>query len=295
MRMNLKGSAPEFSDLMRDLIWAPDYHDADEWFSPASSTAEGIVLHETSAWPAALAGLGFAETVPAASDNAASAEAGLKKGAAGQEPPFPQWFLCDLLDAKAGRLVRGYLAVGRSLPAAHVLCCALAADSSRRIGYYASVGDSMSVTEEATLRTAARRFWRQAMSCGPFEFLVVIGFLFETFLAERLEYWEVHSRAAWSPHRARLGRNVLHFILDQDPSNRPAVQSWLDQWTARCADLFRCADDVLLAANPDSARNDRASSRNPFSALNASFADLASYGINPPASPAARLRPRTRA
>lgn len=294
MNLNLEaqggGSAPEFSDLMRDLIWAPDYHDADEWFSPASAAAEGIVIHETSAWPAALAGLSFVETVPAASDNAASAN-----GAASQEPPFPQWFLCDLLDAKAGRLVRGYLAVGRSLPAAHVLCCALAADSSRRIGHYASGGDSMSMAEEAPLRTPARRFWRQAMSCGPFEFLVVIGFLFETFLAERLEYYGVRSRAAWSAHRARLGRNVLHFILDQDPSNRPAVQSWLDQGTARCADLFRCADDVLFAANPDPSRNEQASSRNPFSALNASFADLASYGINPAASPAVRPRPRTRA
>jgi hypothetical protein len=294
MKLNLEAldgsSAPKSSDLMRNLIWAPGYQDADAWFSPVSAFAEGIVIHEISGWPTALVGLGFGEPMSVASDNTASAN-----GAANQDQPFPRGFVRDLLDAKAGRLVRGYLTAGRSLPGAHVLCCALAADSNRRSGYYASAGDSMSIPEAATLRTPARRFWRQAASYGPFEFLVVIGFLFETFMAERLEYWERHPRAAWSTRPATLGRDVLHFILDQDPSNRLAVQFWLDQGTARCADLFRCADEVVFAAIPDSARNESARSRNPLSALSASFADLVPYGINPPGSPAMQSRSRARA
>lgn len=282
--------APDFSDLMRNLIWAPGYQDAEAWFSPASAVREGIVIHETSAWPTTLAGFGLAETMTAACDSAA-----LANSAAHQKPPFTRSLLYDLLDVKLDRLVRGYLAVSRSLPAAHVLCCTLAADSRSGIQHHARVDDSMSATEATTLRIPARRFWRHAMTCGPFEFLVVIGFLFETCLAERLEHWEMHTHVAWSAKRARLGQNVLRFILDQDPSNRQAVQSWLDQGTPRCADFFRCADEVFLAANPDAARNGHTREQNPCSALRASFADLASYGINPPATPAVRPRSRTRA
>lgn len=282
-------SAPEFSDLMRDLIWAPGYHNADAWFSPASAASEGIVIHETSGWPTILAGLGFGEATSPASGHTVSAN-----DAADQEPPVAQGFLSDLLDAKSGRLVRGYLAVGRSLPGAHVLCCALAADSIRRIGHYAPADDSTSMTEATDLHSAARRFWRQAMSCGPFEFLVVIGFLFETLMAERFEHWQMHRLAAWSSRRATLGRDVLHFILDQDPSNRPAVQSWLDRGTARCADVLDCFDAVLSAAKPDSVRNESVRRRNPFSALSAPFADLLPYGINPPAVPAVPPRLRAR-
>jgi hypothetical protein len=199
--------------------------------------------------------------------------------------------LYDLLDAKSGRLVRGYLAVGQSLPAAHVLCCAFAADSSRWIDRHASLCRSVATTPDASLRVPARRFWQRTTICGPFEFLVVVGFLFETFAIEWLEYWGAPSCPAWNADRASLGRNVLHFILDQDPSNRPFVQSWLDQATARCADLFHSADKALLAVMPDAERNARAQSREPFCALSASFAGLAPYGINPPAIPSMRLRP----
>ena len=280
-------SEPDFSDLMRDLVWTPGYRDADAWFSPASATAEGIVIHETSGWPTALAGFGDVAS------SVAEDEAPTTQGATHREAHLPPWVLRNLLDARAGRGVRGYLAVGRSLPCAHVLCCALAADANRRIEPYASIGDSLSMKESTSLRTSARSFWRAAMSCGPFEFLVAIGFVFETLLAEQLDYWEIDSRATWSHRRAELGRDVLHFILDQDPSNRPAVQFWLDRWVARCADLFSIADEVFFATEPsDAIGNENARSRNPFSTLAASLADLAAYGISPPAAPAMQVRSR---
>lgn len=278
-------SEPDFSDLMRDLVWTPDYLDADAWFSPASATAEGIVIHETSGWPTALAG--FGDVASSVTDETLT-----NNGGAHQEAHLPLWILHHLLDAKAGRIVRGYLAVGRSLPCAHVLCCALAADANRRIEPYASIGDSLSMKESTSLRTSARSFWRAAMSCGPFEFLVAIGFVFETLLAEQLDYWEIDSRATWSHRRAELGRDVLHFILDQDPSNRPPVQSWLDRWAPRCADLFSIADQVFFAATPGAIRSSNAPRRDPFSTLAASLAELAPYGISPPAGPAMQARSR---
>lgn len=276
-------SEPDFSDLMRDLIWTPGYRDADAWFSPSPATEEGIVIHEPSGWPTALAG--FFEGPSSLADETLTTE-----GAAHQEAHLPPWMLRHLLDAKAGRVVRGYLAAGRSLPCAHVLCCALAADANGRIAPYASNGDSMSAKDSANLRAPAQRFWRQARSCGPFEFLVVIGFLFETLLAEWLEQWEVPSRAAWGPRRAELGRDVLHFILDQDPSNRPAVQSWLDRWVPRCADLFSIADEVFCAAHPGAVRARNAPRREACSTLAAALADLAPYGISPPAGPVMQAR-----
>lgn len=282
--------APDFSDLMRNLAWAPGYHDADAWFAPASAADEGIVIHETYGWPTTLAGVGFGAATSPASGHTASANA-----TAELEPPVARGVLRDLLDAKAGRLVRGYLAVGRTLPNAHVLCCALAADSNRLIGHYASATDSTSTREATDLRAPARRFWRRAMACGPFEFLVVIGFLFETLLAERFEHWQMHSLAAWTSHRATLGRDVLHFILAQDPSNRVAVQSWLNRGAARCGDLFDCADEFFFAARPDAVGTQSARRRSPLSALNASLADLEPHGINLPASTATRSRLRARA
>lgn len=280
-------SERDFAALMRDLIWRPGYGDADAWFSPASAAAEGIVIHETSGWPTALPS-GVGERGSSVADDTLTANEG-----AHQKSHLPSWILRHLLDAKAGRVVRGYLAVGRSLPCAHVLCCALAADANRRIEPYASVHDSTSMKVATSLRAPARSFWRQAMSWGPFEFLVAIGFVFETLLAERLDYWKIHSREAWSTCRAELGREVLHFILDQDPSNRPAVQTWLDRGAARCAELFSIADEVYFAANPNAIRNDNAPTPNPVSRLAASLADFAPYGISPPAGFAGHIRSRT--
>lgn len=283
------GPVADSSELMRNLIWAPDYQDADAWFSPAPGTTEGVVIREPSAWPTTLAGLGPGETVPASSGNAVLANLTVPRCA-----PLPHRLLRDLLDVRSGRFVGGYLGVSRSLPAAHLLCLALASDSHRWIQRHLPVGDSMSMTGMATLRMPARRFWRDAITWGPFEFLVVIGFLFETCLADRLECWGFHSHAAWSARRASLGRKVLGFILDQHPSNRQPVQSWLDRGTSRCADFFGCADDAFLAANADSAGNERRHEGNPLLALKASFADLASHGIEPPASLAGRPPPCTR-
>lgn len=271
---------PDFSDLMRDLVWAPGYHDTDAWFSPASATAEGIVIHETSGWPTTIAGLGFGEAL-SAGDESRGPTAGLAEA---QAHWLPMGLLRELLDAKAGRLVRGYLAVGTSLPGAHVLSCAFAADTHQRIERYRHADPSASMTAVTTLRAASARFWRHAMSWGPFEFLVVIGFLFETLLADRLREWQLHSLSAWNSGRAALGRDVLHFLLDQDPSNRTAIQGWLDHGAGRCAALFACADDAIGATNPAAVGKDPLPGQSPCSALIPAFAELFLHGIHVPAS-----------
>lgn len=271
-------SEPAFADLMRDLAWTPGYRDADSWFAPA--VAESIVIHEAARWPGPFDGFGFGESTAAAN------------GLAGQAPP--PWMVRDLLDAHNGRLVRGYLAVGRSLQGAHVLSCALAADAGPRIESCASAADPATMAGAKNLRAVTQRFWREAASCGPFEFLVVVGFLFETLLVEWFAQWPADSRAAWNPQRAKLGREVLCFLLDQDPSNLPPVQDWLDRGTAGCAQLFDCADKVLRTATTGSAREVAINRREPFAVLTEALSGLVSHGIRAPAIPV-RRGPRSRA
>ena len=275
-------AAPQFADLMRDLVWAPGYRDADTWFATAYAAAEGIVIHEAARWPAPLAGLRFGAAASELSEDMADR-------LAEQEQQFQRAMLRDLLDASAGRLVRGYLGVGRALPEAHVLSCALAADVSRRIEICAQASGAMSMASADAVRAPARRFWRQIASSGPFEFLVVVGFLFETLLIGWLAQWPADSRVAWNRHRAKLGSEVLHFILDQDPSNLPLVQSWLNRGTVRCAELFDAADQALLGASESLPRATTAGHREPLTALTAALSDLASYGIEPPS-----IHPRRR-
>jgi hypothetical protein len=280
---------PDFSDLMQDLVWTPGYGDPDVWFSPASAAAEGIVIHETSAWP--VASEAFETAAPSVADLTSTTDAGGLRDA-----PFPLSVLEILLDANDGRAIRGYLAAGRSLPSAHVLCCALAVDADRRNQAYASFNGAILDKETKRLRTSGETFWRQVNSCGPFEFLVATGFVFETVLAEWLAHWGMRSCATWSHRRAELGREVLRFLLDQDPSNWPAVQSWLDRWTARCADLLGIAHDVFSRARLPGATVEMTERIwNPFSTLAASLADLAVYGITPPAAPGVGAHSRARA
>lgn len=272
--------APHISDLMRELAWTPGYRDADTW--PTSAGAEGIVIHEMTRWPSSFAGMGFDEASCEAPKSTA-----LTNGSVEQRRQFPSWILRYLLDTDSDRFAHGYLGVSRSLPDAHVLTCALAADARRRIE--ACAAPTASPTSAGTanaLRIEARRFWREAASCGPFEFLVVVGFLFETWLAEHFDQLPAEFRPHWNAQRAAVGREVLCFILDQDPSNLPLVQAWLDRGSARCVDLFEHANQILHAATGLQATRRRES----LIPLTRTFSGLASYGIRTPSIPARASR-----
>src|SRR5665647_1332780 len=114
-----------------------------------------------------------------------------------------------------------------------------------------------------------------AMSAGPFEFLVSISFSFE-YLLTNLLFVPFMSGASFNgdlptmsfgfsaqsdeSRHMTLGLEAIKFLLEQDEANVPLVQAWIDKWFWRGYRL------VSLIAQM----------------LGGLFADLEFYGITPP-------------
>lgn len=95
-----------------------------------------------------------------------------------------------------------------------------------------------------------KSFFDDAMTAGPFEFMVAIGFAFEYVLTNLL-FVPYISGAAYNGDMAAmtfgfsaqsdearhmtLGLECIKFMLEQDPDNVPIVQRWIDKWTWRGA------------------------------------------------------------
>jgi phenol hydroxylase P3 protein len=93
--------------------------------------------------------------------------------------------------------------------------------------------------------SVARSFFDDAMSAGPFEFMIAIGFSFEYVLTNLL-FVPFMSGAAYNGDMATvtfgfsaqsdearhmtLGLECIKFMLEQDPANLPIVQAWIDKW-----------------------------------------------------------------
>ena len=93
-----------------------------------------------------------------------------------------------------------------------------------------------------------KSFFDDAITAGPFEFMVAIGFAFEYVLTNIL-FVPFISGAAYNGDMAAmtvgfsaqsdearhmtLGLECIKFMLEQDPDNLPIVQRWIDKWTWR--------------------------------------------------------------
>jgi len=96
--------------------------------------------------------------------------------------------------------------------------------------------------------TLPRSFFDDALSAGPFEFMIAIGFSFEYVLTNLL-FVPFMSGAAYNGDMATvtfgfsaqsdearhmtLGLECIKFMLEQDPDNLPIVQKWIDKWCWR--------------------------------------------------------------
>ena len=90
-----------------------------------------------------------------------------------------------------------------------------------------------------------KSFFDDALTAGPFEFMIAIGFAFEYVLTNLL-FVPFISGAAYNgdmgamafgfsaqsdeSRHMTLGLEIIKFILEQDPDNLPIVQAWLDKW-----------------------------------------------------------------
>lgn len=146
--------------------------------------------------------------------------------------------------------------------------------------------------------SVARSFFDDAMSAGPFEFMIAIGFSFEYVLTNLL-FVPFMSGAAYNGDMATvtfgfsaqsdearhmtLGLECIKFMLEQDPDNLPIVQAWIDKWFwrgIRVLSLVSTMMDYMLPKRVMSWRE----AWNIYGIENgtALFKDLARYGIRAP-------------
>ncbi|HNB79881.1 MAG TPA: YHS domain-containing protein, partial [Rhodocyclaceae bacterium] len=93
-----------------------------------------------------------------------------------------------------------------------------------------------------------KSFFDDAITAGPFEWMVAIGFSFE-YVLTNLVFVPFMSGAAFNgdlgtmtfgfsaqsdeARHMTLGLECIKFMLEQDPANLPIVQRWIDKWTWR--------------------------------------------------------------
>src|SRR5450830_43521 len=143
-----------------------------------------------------------------------------------------------------------------------------------------------------------KSFFDDAVTAGPFEYMVSIGFSFEYVLTNLL-FVPFMSGAAYNGDMATvtfgfsaqsdearhmtLGLECIKFMLEQDPANLPIVQGWIDKWFwrgVRVLGLVSTMMDYMLPKRVMSWRE----AWEIYGVENggALFKDLARYGIRAP-------------
>ncbi len=153
---------------------------------------------------------------------------------------------------------RGFAHVGRAFPSAgaRVACLMQALDELRHAQtqvhslsnynrFYNGFQNFRHQHDRVWYLSVPKSFFDDAVSAGPFEFMVAIGFAFEYVLTNLL-FVPFISGAAYNgdmqvmafgfsaqsdeSRHMTLGLEMIKFILEQDPANVPIVQRWLDKW-----------------------------------------------------------------
>jgi len=156
---------------------------------------------------------------------------------------------------------RGFAHVGRAFPGPgpRVACLMQSLDEMRHFQtqvhaisnynkYYNGFHDFRQWHDRVWYLSVPKSFFDDAITAGPFEFMVAIGFSFEYVLTNLL-FVPFVSGAAYNgdmgtmaygfsaqsdeARHMTLGLEVIKFILEQDPDNLPIVQRWIDKWTWR--------------------------------------------------------------
>lgn len=143
-----------------------------------------------------------------------------------------------------------------------------------------------------------KSFFDDAMTAGPFEFVVAISFAFEYVLTNLL-FVPFMSGAAYNgdmgtvtfgfsaqsdeSRHMTLGLEIIKFILEQDPANVPIVQRWLDKWFWRGYKVLTLVSMMMDYMLPKKVMSWR-EAWEIYGEQNggALFNDLARYGIRKP-------------
>ena len=143
-----------------------------------------------------------------------------------------------------------------------------------------------------------KSFFDDAITAGPFEYMVAIGFSFEYVLTNLL-FVPFISGAAYNgdmgamafgfsaqsdeARHMTLGLEMIKFMLEQDPDNLPIVQRWIDKWTWRGVRALTIVGMMMDYMLPKRVMSWKEAWEVYFEeAGGALFKDLARYGITVP-------------
>lgn len=144
-----------------------------------------------------------------------------------------------------------------------------------------------------------KSFFEDAMSAGPFEFLVSISFSFE-YLLTNLLFVPFMSGASFNgdlptmsfgfsaqsdeSRHMTLGLEAVKFLLEQDESNVPIIQEWIDKWFWRAYRLLGLVAQMMDYQLPRKVMSWKEAFELYFEEqmLGGLFPDLEFYGIRPP-------------
>lgn len=207
---------------------------------------------------------------------------------------------------------RGFAHAGRAFPGpgARVACMMQAIDEMRHAQtqihslsnynkYYNGFHDAPHMFDRVWYLSVPKSFFDDAITAGPFEFIVSIGFSFEYVLTNLL-FVPFVSGAAYNgdmgtmtfgfsaqsdeARHMTLGLECIKFILEQDPANLPIVQRWIDKWCWRGVRLLSIVAMMMDYMLPKRVMSWKEAWEIYFEENGgALFKDLARYGIKMPA------------
>ncbi|MGC4405631.1 aromatic/alkene/methane monooxygenase hydroxylase/oxygenase subunit alpha [Methyloversatilis sp. MC4-4] len=207
---------------------------------------------------------------------------------------------------------RGFAHVGRAFPGAgaRVACQMQAIDEMRHAQtqihslsnynkYYNGFHDAPHMFDRVWYLSVPKSFFDDAITAGPFEFIVSVGFSFEYVLTNLL-FVPFVSGAAYNgdmgtmtfgfsaqsdeARHMTLGLECIKFILEQDPANLPIVQRWIDKWCWRGVRLLSIVAMMMDYMLPKRVMSWKEAWEIYFEENGgALFKDLARYGIKMPA------------
>ncbi len=306
-----------YSALTRDLDWEPSYVEKDKLFPYTSF--EGIKIHDWSKWEDP-----FRLTVDSYFKYQAEKDKRLYAVLDGFAQSQGHLSLSDASYLNAMKLFlqgvtpleyaahRNFAYLARFLdgsgPRFAALCQSL--DELRHAQteihtlstynkYYGGMHSWNTMHDRVWYLSVPKSFFDDAMSAGPFEFLIAIGFSFE-YLLTNLLFVPFMSGASFNgdlptmtfgfsaqsdeSRHMTLGLEAIKFLLEQDEGNVPIVQAWIDKWFWRGYRLIALVAQMLDYMLPREFMSWKEAFELYFEEqmLGGLFVDLAFYGITPP-------------
>ena len=165
--------------------------------------------------------------------------------------------------------------------------------------YYGGFHNYLEQHDRVWYLSVPKSFFDDALSAGPFEFLIAIGFSFE-YLLTNLLFVPFMSGASFNgdlptmtfgfsaqsdeSRHMTLGLEAIKFLLEQDEANVPIVQAWIDKWFWRGYRVTALVAQMLDYMLPRKVMSWKEAFELYFEEqmLGGLFQDLAFYGIRPP-------------